>query len=347
MATTTVLERVKSSYALVKGEQKGRALSDLSDKAALLKMLPKPGDLWRHAQPVNTVELEERAAWLSKRSIKKGSKLHALRMAIAMCDLTTLEGQDTVDKVRRLCAKAVQPYVPREGLPSAEELGIPPVGAVCVYPHFIAVAKEALQETGVKVASVATAFPSGQYPFHLRLADVRWAVQEGADEIDMVMNRGAFLQGDYKGVFNEIWKVKEACGSSVHLKVIFETGEIGTYDNVRKAAQIAMLAGADFIKTSTGKIQPAATLPVTLVMLEAIRDFYDLTGKKIGMKPAGGIRTAKDAIRYLVMLNETLGAAWLTPELFRFGASSLLNDLLAQIVKQVTGVYRAPDEFSE
>lgn len=347
MATTTVLEREKSSHALVNGELKGRAYPDLSDKAALLKMLPKPGDLWQHAQPVNTVELEERAAWLSKRSVKKDSKLHALRMAIAMCDLTTLEGQDTVDKVRRLCAKAVQPYVPRDRLPSAAELGIPRVGAVCVYPNFIAVAKEALQGTEVKVASVATAFPSGQYPFHLRLADVRWAVQEGADEIDMVMNRGAFLQGNYKGVFNEIWKVKEACGNRVHLKVIFETGEIGTYDNIRKAAHIAMLAGADFIKTSTGKIQPASTLPVTLIMLEAIRDFYDLTGKKIGMKPAGGIRTAKDAIRYLVMLNETLGAAWLTPDLFRFGASSLLNDLLAQIVKQVTGVYRAPDEFSE
>jgi deoxyribose-phosphate aldolase len=347
MATTTVLERERTSHALIYGEWKGASSIDLSDKTALLKMLPKPGDLWRHAQPVNTVELEERAAWLSKRSIKKGSKLHALRLAIAMCDLTTLEGQDTVDKVRRLCAKAIRPYVPREGLPSAEELGIPSVGAVCVYPNFVATAKEALQGTEVKVASVATAFPSGQYPFHLRLADVRWAVQEGADEIDMVINRGAFLQGDYKQVFNEVWKVKETCGHDVRLKAIFETGELGPYDNVRKAAQIAMLAGADFIKTSTGKIQPVATLPVTLVMLEAIRDFYDLTGKRIGMKPAGGIRTAKEAVRYLVMLNETLGPAWLTPDLFRFGASSMLNDLLAQIVKQVTGVYRSPDEFSE
>jgi deoxyribose-phosphate aldolase len=263
-----------------------------------------------------------------------------------MCDLTTLEGQDTVEKVRRLCARAVNPYTPREGMPPREVAQVPHVAAVCVYPQFIAVAKEALQGTGVKVAAVGTAFPSGQYPFHLRLADVKWAVREGADEIDMVINRGLFLQGEYRRVFDEIVRVKDACGDKVHLKVILETGELGSYDNIRKASHIALMAGADFIKTSTGKIQPAATLPATLVMMEAIRDFYDATGRAVGMKPAGGIRTAKDAIRYLVLLHETLGADWLTPERFRFGASSLLNDLLAQIVKQLTGNYRAADEFS-
>ncbi len=319
---------------------------NLEDRAQVRRLIPPRGKPWRSIPLVNAYELEARCEWLSRRSIKKESKLFALRLAVAMCDLTTLEGQDTVEKVRRLCARAVNPYTPREGMPPREVARVPHVAAVCVYPQFIAVAKEALQGTGVKVAAVATAFPSGQYPFHLRLADVKWAIREGADEIDMVLNRGLFLQGEYRRVFDEIARVKEVCGDRVHLKVILETGELGSYDNIRKAAYIAMMAGADFIKTSTGKIQPAATLPATLVMLEAIRDFYDATGRAVGMKPAGGIRTAKDAIRYLVLLHETLGADWLTPERFRFGASSLLNDLLAQIVKQITGAYRASDEFS-
>jgi deoxyribose-phosphate aldolase len=319
---------------------------NLADRAQVRRLIPPRGKPWRSIPLVNAYELEARCEWLSRRSIKKESKLFALRLAVAMCDLTTLEGQDTVEKVRRLCARAVHPYTPREGMPPREVARVPHVAAVCVYPQFIAVAKQALQGTGVKVAAVGTAFPSGQYPFHLRLADVKWAIREGADEIDMVLNRGLFLQGEYRRVFDEITRVKEACGDCVHLKVILETGELGSYDNIRKAAYIAMMAGADFIKTSTGKIQPAATLPATLVMLEAIRDFYDATGRAVGMKPAGGIRTAKDAIRYLVLLHETLGADWLTPERFRFGASSLLNDLLAQIVKQITGAYRASDEFS-
>jgi deoxyribose-phosphate aldolase len=319
---------------------------NLEDRAQVRRLIPPRGKPWRSIPLVNAYELEARCEWLSRRSIKKESKLFALRLAVAMCDLTTLEGQDTVEKVRRLCARAVNPYTPREGMPPREVARVPHVAAVCVYPQFIAVAKEALQGTGVKVAAVGTAFPSGQYPFHLRLADVKWAIREGADEVDMVLNRGLFLQGEYRRVFDEIARVKEACGDRVHLKVILETGELGSYDNIRKAAYIALMAGADFIKTSTGKIQPAATLPATLVMLEAIRDFYDATGRAVGMKPAGGIRTAKDAIRYLVLLHETLGADWLTPERFRFGASSLLNDLLAQIVKQITGAYRASDEFS-
>jgi len=319
---------------------------NLDDRARVRRLIPPRGKPWRAVPLVNAYELEARCEWLSRRSIKKESKLFALRLAVAMCDLTTLEGQDTVEKVRRLCARAVNPYTPREGMPPREVACVPHVAAVCVYPQFVAAAKEALQGTGVKVAAVGTAFPSGQYPFHLRLADVKWAIREGADEVDMVLNRGLFLQGEYRRVFDEITRVKEACGDRVHLKVILETGELGSYDNIRKAAYIALMAGADFIKTSTGKIQPAATLPATLVMLEAIRDFYDATGRAVGMKPAGGIRTAKDAIRYLVLLHETLGADWLTPERFRFGASSLLNDLLAQIVKQITGAYRASDEFS-
>lgn len=319
---------------------------NLQHRARVRRLIPPRGKPWRSVPPVNAYELEARCEWLSKRSIKKESKLFALRLAVAMCDLTTLEGQDTVEKVRRLCARAINPYTPREGMPPREVARVPHVAAVCVYPQFIAVAKEALQGTGVKVAAVGTAFPSGQYPFHLRLADVKWAIREGADEVDMVLNRGLFLQGEYRRVFDEIARVKDVCGDHVHLKVILETGELGSYDNIRKAAHIALMAGADFIKTSTGKIQPAATLPATLVMLEAIRDFYDATGRAVGMKPAGGIRTAKDAIRYLVLLHETLGPEWLTPERFRFGASSLLNDLLAQIVKQITGAYRAVDEFS-
>jgi len=319
---------------------------DLADRVAIRRLIPAAGQVWRSVPPVNAYELEQRCEWLSKRSIKAQSKIHALRLAIAMCDLTTLEGADTVEKVRRLCSRARNPYTPRPGMPDAETVAAPPVAAVCVYPTFISVAKEALQGTPIKVAAVGTAFPSGQYPFHLRLADVKWAIREGADEIDMVINRGAFLQGDYRRVFDEIAKVKDACGERVHLKVILETGELGDYDAIRKAAHIALMAGADFIKTSTGKIQPAATLPATLVMMEAVRDFYDITGHAVGIKPAGGIRTAKDAIRYLVLLNETLGAEWLTPQRFRFGASALLNDLLRQLIKQLTGSYRADDEFS-
>lgn len=319
---------------------------DLADRGAVRRLIPKAGQVWRTVPPVNAYELQQRCEWLSRRSIKAQSKVFALRLAISMCDLTTLEGADTEEKVRRLCSRARQPYTPRVGMPDAETVAAPPVAAVCVYPNWIGVAKEALQGTGIRVAAVGTAFPSGQYPFRLRLADVRWAICEGADEIDMVIHRGAFLQGDYRRVFDEIAKVKDACGERVHLKVILETGELGDYDAIRKAAHLALMAGADFLKTSTGKIQPAATLPATLVMLEAIRDFYEATGRAVGMKPAGGIRTAKDAIRYLILLHETLGAEWLTPERFRFGASSLLNDLLRQLVKQLTGNYRAEDEFS-
>ncbi|MGQ9657294.1 MAG: deoxyribose-phosphate aldolase [Fimbriimonadales bacterium] len=343
MPTTTVRARQKTLRPVPFGELEGVRVDD---HAAVRRLIPKAGQPWRTVPPVNAYELGQRCEWLSKRSIKTSSKLFALRLAIRMCDLTTLEGADTEEKVRRLCSRARNPYTPTEGMPDAETVAAPSVAAVCVYPNFIAVAKEALQGTGIKVAAVGTAFPSGQYPFHLRLADVRWAIREGADEIDMVINRGAFLQGDYRRVFDEIAKVKDACGTQAHLKVILETGELGDYDAIRKASHLALLAGADFIKTSTGKVQPAATLPATLVMMQAIRDFYDATGRAVGMKPAGGIRTAKDAIRYLVLLHETLGTAWLTPDRFRFGASSLLNDLLRQLVKQLTGSYRADDEFA-
>ncbi|CUU11399.1 MAG: deoxyribose-phosphate aldolase [Fimbriimonadales bacterium] len=338
-----ILERPKR----VEGDLLARlGAIDPTDRRAVRRLIPPRGRVWNAILPVNTYELEARCEWLSKRSIKKSSKAYALRLAIAMCDLTTLEGADTPEKVRRLCARARNPYTPREGMPSREELQVPSVAAVCVYPNLIAVAKQALEGTNIKVAAVGTAFPSGQYPFALRLADVKWAIREGADEIDMVINRNAFLSGDYRRVYDEIVRVKDACGERVHLKVILETGELGSYDAIRKASFIALMAGADFIKTSTGKIQPAATLPTTLVMLEAIRDYYDATGRAVGMKPAGGIRTAKDAIRYLVLVNETLGPDWLTPERFRFGASSLLNDLLRQLVKEHTGSYRAFDEFS-
>ena len=315
------------------------------ETAEVRRLLRPQGGLRTLLPSVNSYELEARCEWLGKRSIKNESKLHALRLAVAMCDLTTLEGADTPQKVRRLCNRALHPYTPRAEMPSREELSVPPVAAVCVYPNLIATAKSVLAGTDVKVASVGTAFPSGQYPFALRLADVRWCIREGADEIDMVINRNAYLSGDDKQVYREIVRVKEVCGDEVHLKVILETGELGSYDAVRHASFLAMLAGADFIKTSTGKIQPSATLPTTLVMLEAIRDYYEATGRAVGMKPAGGIRTAKDALRYLVLVNETLGAEWLTPEKFRFGASSLLNDLLRQMVKQVTGTYRSGDEF--
>jgi deoxyribose-phosphate aldolase len=286
---------------------------------------------------VDQVGVEERAASLAKRSIKKQSKVAALRMAVSMMDLTTLEGADTPGKVEALCSKARRPD------PADPE--VPPVAAVCVYPTLVAVAKHALAGSGVKVASVATAFPSGQASMAVRLADVADAVEAGADEVDMVINRGAFLAGSYREVFEEVLMVKESCGAA-RLKVILETGELGTYDHVRRASMLAMAAGADFIKTSTGKIQPAATLPVTLVMLEAIRDFHDRTGRMIGMKPAGGVRTAKQSIQYLVLVNETLGPAWLTPEWFRIGASSLLNDCLMQLAKERTGRYQSPDYFT-
>jgi deoxyribose-phosphate aldolase len=286
---------------------------------------------------VDAVALEERAAALAKRSIKRDSKLQALELAVRMMDLTTLEGADTPGKVAALCSKAQRP--------DPVDRSVPPVAAVCVYPSLVATARERLGESTVKVASVATAFPSGQAPIEVKLADVRAAVELGADEIDMVIDRGAFLSGRYAKVYDEVVRVKEVCGDA-HLKVILETGELGTYDNVRRASLLAMAAGADFIKTSTGKIQPAATLPVTLCMLEAIRDVHDETGRMIGMKPAGGIRQAKQAIQYLVVLHETLGPDWLTPDLFRFGASTLLNDVLMQIRKQKTNAYQSLDYFT-
>ena len=289
------------------------------------------------APTVDKVMVEERAAALGKRSIKKATKVAGLKLAVSMMDLTTLEGKDSPGKVQQMCQKARWPH---------ESPDIPSCGAVCVYPKLVPVAKKALEGSTVKVASVATAFPSGLSPLEVKLADVRWAVELGADEIDMVIDRGAMLSGEHHAVFDEIAAVKEACGRA-HLKVILETGELGSYDVVRKASQIAMLAGADFIKTSTGKIQPAATPPVTLVMLEAIRDFYYATGRRIGMKPAGGIRTAKQALHYLVMVKETLGDAWLTNDLFRFGASTLLNDVLMQLEKERTGAYQGGDYFSK
>lgn len=287
--------------------------------------------------PIDHVGVEERVSRLNKRSIKKDSKVLALKLALSMMDLTTLEGKDSQGKVIQLCQKAKFPHPSFPGLPT--------VAAVCVYPSLVGLAKKHVKGTGIKVASVATAFPSGQAPLSVKLDDTRFAVSEGADEIDMVISRGAFLSGEYQKVFDEIAEIKEACGDA-HLKVILETGELLTYENVRKASDLAMHAGADFIKTSTGKVSPAATQPVTLVMLEAIRDYFYLTGKMIGMKPAGGIRTAKQAIQYLVLVKETLGAAWLTNEYFRFGASSLANDVLMQIVKQQTGNYQSGDYFS-
>jgi deoxyribose-phosphate aldolase len=286
---------------------------------------------------VDQVGIEMRVESLKRRSIKKASKLWALDLAIRMMDLTTLEGRDTRGKVQAMCMKAIHP---QPGDPS-----IPSVAAVCVYPALIADAKDALKGSGVKVASVATGFPSGQTFRDIKVAEVKAAVAAGADEIDMVIDRGAFLAGDYSTVFDEIVEIKDACGDA-HLKVILETGELGTFDAVRRASILAMAAGGDFIKTSTGKVQPAATLPVTLVMLEAIRDFEKATGKIIGMKPAGGIKTAKEAIQYLVVLYETLGPRWMTPDRFRFGASTLLNDVLMQIEKERTGRYQDPDHFT-
>ena len=288
--------------------------------------------------PVDQVAVEERAGALAKRSIKKGAKVAGLKLAVAMMDLTTLEGKDSAGKVRALCNKALRP------LDSDASIG--PCAAICVYPNLVPVAKRALEGSTVKVASVATAFPSGQSPLDIKLQDVRRAVEFGADEIDMVIDRGAMLSGQYAKVYDEIAATKEACGAA-HLKVILETGELGSYDVVRRASEIGIAAGGDFIKTSTGKIQPAATPPVTLVMLETIRDHYYATGRKIGMKPAGGVRTAKQALHYLVLVKETLGDAWLTPDLFRFGASALLNDVLMQLEKERTGNYQAAEDFSK
>ena len=288
--------------------------------------------------PVDQVAVEERVAALAKRSIKKATKIAGLRLAVAMMDLTTLEGKDTPGKVRGLCQKAL---VPLDSDPS-----IGPCAAICVYPNFVAVAKAALAGSTVKVASVATSFPGGQSPLSVKLDDVRRAVEFGADEIDMVIDRGAMLAGDYAKVFDEIAATKEACAEA-HLKVILETGELGSYDVVRRASEIAIAAGGDLIKTSTGKIQPAATPAVTLVMLETIRDHFYATGRKIGMKPAGGVRTAKQSLHYLVLVKETLGDAWLTPDLFRFGASALLNDVLMQLEKERTGNYQAAEDFSK
>lgn len=287
--------------------------------------------------PIDQIGVEERVARLNSRSIKKESKIKALTLALSMIDLTTLEGMDTPGKVIQLCQKAKEPYV---GLPD-----LPTVAAVCVYPNMVSVAKKALRGTDINVASVATAFPSGMSTRKSKIEETKQVVEDGADEVDMVISRGEFLKGNYSFVYDEISAIKEACGNA-HLKVILETGELQTYENVRKASDLAMHAGADFIKTSTGKVKPAATQPVTLVMLEAIRDYFYDTGRMVGMKPAGGIRKAKQAIQYLVLVKETLGTDWLTPEYFRFGASSLTNDLLMQIVKQKTGVYQGADYFS-
>lgn len=287
---------------------------------------------------VDQIGAEERSAKFTKRSIKNEAKTQGLKMAVAMMDLTTLEGADSKGKVIHLCRKARQPMLAKYDCPSC--------AAVCVYPNQVAHAVKELEGSGIPVASVATGFPSGQYPLKLRLADVRDAVNSGAAEIDMVISRGTFLEGGLAEVFDEIAAVKEACGKA-HLKVIFETGELQTYDNARLVSQLAIEAGADFIKTSTGKVSPAATLPVTLVMVETVRDHYLATGKKIGVKPAGGIRTAKQALQYLVMVKETVGNDWLTPELFRFGASSLLGDVELQLAKLVDGNYQSADYFSK
>ncbi|HEY3477482.1 MAG TPA: deoxyribose-phosphate aldolase [Streptomyces sp.] len=310
------------------------ALADVTASDAALRR-------FLHGLPgVDAVGLEARAATLGTRSIKTTAKAYAIDLAISMIDLTTLEGSDTPGKVRSLCAKGVRP--------DPTDRTTPQVAAICVYPDMVAVAKEALGASGIHVASVATAFPAGRVALPVKLADTRDAVAAGADEIDMVIDRGAFLSGRYLEVFEEIKAVKEACvrpdgKSSAHLKVIFENGELSTYDNIRRCSWLAMLAGADFIKTSTGKVAVNATPPNTLLMLEAVRDFRETVGVQVGVKPAGGIRTSKDAIKYLVMVNETVGDDWLTPDWFRFGASSLLNDLLMQRQKLSTGRYSGPD----
>ena len=314
----------------------GPGLDDVTQSEASLRR-------FLHGLPgVDQVGAEARAAGLGTRSIKTTAKAFALDLAIRMVDLTTLEGADTPGKVRALASKAMRPDPADPDCPS--------VAAVCVYPDMVATVKETLGSSGVHVAAVATAFPSGRAALDIKLADTADAVEAGADEIDMVIDRGAFLSGRYQQVFDEIVAIKAACarpdGEDAHLKVIFETGELQTYDNVRRASWLAMMAGADFIKTSTGKVQPAATLPVTLIMLEAVRDFREQTGRMIGVKPAGGIRTSKDAIKYLVMVNEVAGPDWLDPDWFRFGASTLLNDLLMQRTKMTTGRYSGPDYFT-
>ena len=286
---------------------------------------------------VDAVAVEERAASLAKRSLKKDSKVWGLKLAISMIDLTTLEGKDTRGKVLALCNKAIRP--------DPSDPTVPHVAAVCVYPTMVPFVKQALKGTNINTASVATGFPSGQTWTSIKVQETRDTVAAGADEIDMVIDRGAFLSGDYQKVFDEVAEVKEACGPA-HLKVILETGELANYDQVRRASLISMYAGADFIKTSTGKVGVNATLPVTLVMFEAIRDFYHATGKKIGMKPAGGISNAKLALAYLVLLYETLGGEWMNPDLFRLGASSLLNDILMQLRKERTGAYQSGDYFT-
>ena len=296
-----------------------------------------PNKLNLQAHPVDEVGIRERVARLATRSIKKASKVEGLKLALSMVDLTTLEGADTPGKVRQLCTKAIHLHSGRKDLPM--------VAAVCVYPTMVRIARKALEGTPIQVAAVATAFPSGMNPLAVKLEDTRYAVAEGAHEIDMVISRGDFLRGDYGRVADEIEQVKEACGKA-HLKVILETGELGTLDRVRLASDIAMQSGADFIKTSTGKIQPAATPEVVLVMLLAISDFYRKTRKKIGMKPAGGIANAKAALNLLIMVREVLGPAWLTPSLFRIGASKLPNDMLMQLEKERTGVYQGPDYYS-
>ncbi|MEN8185731.1 MAG: deoxyribose-phosphate aldolase [Bacteroidota bacterium] len=285
----------------------------------------------------DTLGVEERVNRFRSRSIKNSSKVEGLKLTLSMIDLTTLEGKDTQGKVKQLCYKAMHPHDALKDIPT--------VAAICVYPSMVAVAKKALEGSDINVASVATAFPSGQSGLDIKIADTKLAVDNGADEVDMVISRGEFLSGNYNYVFDEIATIKEACGKA-HLKVILETGELDTLDNVRKASEIAMHAGADFIKTSTGKIQPAATMPVTYVMLDAIKDFYLQTGKMIGMKPAGGISTSKIALQYLVMLNEVLGEKWMNKDYFRFGASSLANDVLMQLVKAETGLYQSLNYFS-
>ncbi len=287
---------------------------------------------------IDQLGIEERIARFNTRSIKKASKVQGLKLALSMIDLTTLEGKDTQGKVKQLCYKAQH---------IADDLNnLPTVAAICVYPNHVKTAKKSLMNSTIKVASVATAFPSGNSSLKIKLADTRMAVDHGADEVDMVISRGQFLEGNYRYVSDEISAIKEACGNA-RLKVILETGELSTLENVRKASEIAILAGADFIKTSTGKISPAATMPVTYVMLQTIRDYYDVTGKMVGMKPAGGISTAKSALQYLVMLYETLGDAWMTNEWFRFGASSLANDIVMQLAKEEKGVYYSADYISK
>ncbi len=288
--------------------------------------------------PIDEVGVRERVARFQSRSLKGETKISALKLAVTMLDVTTLEGKDSSGKVKQMCRKAM--------FPIAHDPSIGPAAAVCVYPTLVKIAKDTVGDSGVKVASVATAFPSGQGRLSERLTEIKYAVKEGADEIDMVISRGKFLAGDFRGIYDEISRCKDACGEA-HLKVILETGELETLDNIRIACEIAMAAGADFIKTSTGKIQPAATLPVTLVMLQAIADYYDRTGIMVGMKPAGGISDAKLALQYLVMVKEMLGKKWLTNKWFRFGASSLTNDLLMQLEKQRTGFYQGGDYFSK